>query len=244
MTALIRAELLSLRTVRSTYALVAGLLALVVAVVVADLSEAGKPIMDSAAELREPMASAGGIIAGVFLALVAAIRVGGEYRYDTIAQRVLASPIRGRLLASRVATYAVTGAVVSAVVFGVAAAITVPMAGAEDLSLGLSAGEVARLMGEVVLSGALLSVAGVAIGVLTRSQTAAILTLLGVFIGERLIGGMLGDVAHYLPSSLIDSLLENQGAALDPGVAAVALVATIAAVTVAAAAALRRRDVT
>ena len=79
---------------------------------------------------------------------------------------------------------------------------------------------------------------------LARSQTAAILTLLGVFIGERLVGGMLGDVAHYLPSALMDSLLENQGAALDSGVAALALTATVAAVTVAAAAVLRRRDVT
>jgi O-acetylhomoserine/O-acetylserine sulfhydrylase-like pyridoxal-dependent enzyme len=55
---------------------------------------------------------------------------------------------------------------------------------------------------------------------------------------------MLGDVAHYLPSALMDSLLENQGAALDSGVAALALTATVAAVTVAAAAVLRRRDVT
>jgi ABC-2 type transport system permease protein len=244
MTALIRAELLSLRTVRSTYALAAGLLLLVVSITVADLSDAGKPIMDSAAELREPMVSAAGIVAAVFIALMAAIRVGGEYRYDTIAQRVLASPVRDRLLASRIVTYALAGAVVSAVVFGVAAAITVPMVGAEDLSLGLSAGDVATLAGEVMLSGALLSVVGVAIGILTRSQTAAILTLLGVFIGERLIGGMLGDVANYLPSSLIDSLLENQGAALDPGVAAIALAGAVAAVTVAAAAVLRRRDVT
>jgi ABC-2 type transport system permease protein len=244
MTALIRSELLSLRTIRSTYGLAAGLLFLVVAITVADLSEAGKPLMDSAAELREPMVSAAGIVAAVFLALMAAIRVGGEYRYDTIAQRVLASPLRGRMLASRVATYAAAGAVVSAIVFGVAAAITVPMVGAEDLSLGLSTGEVARLLGEVMLSGALLSVVGVAIGVLTRSQTAAILTLLGVFIGERLVGGMLGDVAHYLPSALMDSLLENQGAALDSGVAALALTAMVAVVTVAAAAVLRRRDVT
>lgn len=244
MSALVRAELLSLRSLRSTYIIAAALLLLTAGITIADLSEIGKPTMDSAAELREPMAASGGIVAAVFLAVMAAVRLGGEYRYETITQRLLASPVRRRLLYARIATYAALGAVISAVVLGACAAITAPMVDAKHLSLGLSSADGLRLAGEVMLSGALLSVLGVAIGLLTRSQTAAVLTLAGVFVGERILTGLLGDVAHWLPTSLMDSLIEDQGAALDPGPAAIGLTALVAAVSVAAAVALRRRDVT
>jgi ABC-2 type transport system permease protein len=244
MTALIRAELLQLRTLRSTYVVALGLIALVVGLTVADLTNIGKPMMDTAAELREPMAAGAGVIAAVFVAMLAASRIGGEYRYGTIAQRLLAAPVRDRMLAARVATYALVGAVVAAVVLGITAAVTVPMVSAEDRELFLSATDVLKLVGEVVLSGGLLAVLGVAVGFLTRSQSAAIMTVFGFFLGEKILGGALGDLSNFLPFSLMDSLIENHGAPLSPGVAAISLTVLVGVVTAAAGAAVRRRDVT
>ena len=57
MTALIRSELLALRSLRSTYVIVAGLLLLTVGLTLADLHDIGKSTMDSAAELRAPIVS-------------------------------------------------------------------------------------------------------------------------------------------------------------------------------------------
>jgi len=244
MTALIRSELLALRSLRSTYVIVAGLLLLTVGLTLADLHDIGKSTMDSAAELREPMVAGAGILAAVFVSVMAAVRLGGEYRYDTIGQRLLASPVRRRLLASRLITYAGIGAGLTVLVLAVSAAITVPAVDAKDLTLGLSAADAARLAGEVMLSGALLSAIGVGVGVLTRSQTAAVLTLVGALIGERILAGMLGSLGKFLPTSLVDSLIENHDARLGSGVAALALAALAGAVTVAAALALQRRDVT
>lgn len=244
MTALIRSELLQLRTLRSTYVVLSALLLLVAGLTAADLHDIGKPAMDSASELREPMVASGGIVAAVFTALLAASRVGADYRYGTIAQRILGTPVRGRLLAARMITYALVGMVAAAAVFGIAAAITLPIADARGVSLGLSASDTARLLGEVVLAGGLVTVLGTAVGFLTRSQSAAIVALFALFVGEKVFGGVLGDVAHYMPFSLLDSLLQIGGAPLGAGVAALSLTGITAAATVAAARALRTRDVT
>jgi hypothetical protein len=243
MTRLIHAELIQLRTLRSTYLMGAALVALVVSLTAGMLSEIGSAELDSAAELRQPMVAAAGILGVIVLTLLAATRTGGEYRNDTIGQRVLAAPVRGRLMASKLTTYALVGAVATAVAFGLGYAITQPMVHAEGLTLGLSAGETLRLGGEVVLTGTLMSMLGVGVGILTRSQTAAVVTVFGTFFAEKLLSDVLGDVAHYLPFQLMDSLLDQPGAAVSPGVAGLVLAAITATVAGAAALALRRRDI-
>src|SRR4029078_5900826 len=108
------------------------------------------PTMDSAAELREPMVAGAGILRAIFVGAMGPVglrgrgrrrttappALGGEYRYDTIGQRLLASPVRRRLLTSRLITYAAIGAGLTAVVLAVSAAITVPAVDAEHLTLG------------------------------------------------------------------------------------------------------------
>ena len=92
MTALIRSELLALRTLRSTWAVPAVLIALVVVIVTASLADAGSPGLTTPAELREILVATAGILCAVGMALFAATRAAGEYRHNTITHRLLASP--------------------------------------------------------------------------------------------------------------------------------------------------------
>ena len=100
----------------------------------ASLADIGKPGGMTPAELREPIVVPAGIMSAVAIALFAAIRVGGEYRYGAIAQRFLAAH-RGRVLVAKLLTYAIVGLFLSAAAIGLGLAIASPNISAEGLSL-------------------------------------------------------------------------------------------------------------
>ena len=86
MTALIRSEALRLRTLRSTWAVLATVLAVGVAIAGGGMADAGGKDMTTPGQLREPVMVGVGLLAAVILAGFAAIHAGGEYRYQTITQ--------------------------------------------------------------------------------------------------------------------------------------------------------------
>jgi ABC-2 type transport system permease protein len=241
MTALIRAELLQLRTLRSTYAAVLGLIALIALVTVASLADAKDLVTPD--EVRAPVVAGAGILSAFFLALLGAMRVAGEYRHATIAQRALAEPRRARLIAAKLITYGSVGSVVATVVFAISVAIALPMVASKDLSMALTAADVLELGSHVALAGTLFALLGVAVGFLSRSQPAAVVAVFGTFIAEKIVGGFIGDAAGYLPFGLLDGMLDK-AAPISPGVAALVLTAIAAALSALAATRLTRRDVT
>ena len=133
MTALIRSELLAVRTLRTTWILPVALLALVGLIVGASMGDAGKPGTITPDQLREPLAITAGIMSAVFVAVFAVIRVGGEYRYETISQRFLAGS-RARVVAAKLVTFGGLGAVLAALSIGLGLAIAAPMIASKDLT--------------------------------------------------------------------------------------------------------------
>lgn len=242
MTALIHAQFVQLRTLRSTYLVAASLVLLVALITGITLGEAGSPDLRTESQLREPLVASAGIMVAVVMAIFAATRVAGEYRHATIAQRVLAAPQRPRLVAAAIAVHATLAALVTATAFGVGAAITGPMLADKDLSTGLAGGELLQVGAAVVLASTAFAAMGAAVGFLTRSQAPAVVTVFVVFFAEKLFGGMLGDLGGYLPYSLLNSLLELDGP-LSVGVAAAVLSAIALAVVSLATVAAARRDV-
>ena len=241
MTALIHAQLVQLRTLRSTYLVAGTLVALVALITGVTMSEAGSPDLRTAAQLREPLVASAGIMIAVVMAIFAATRVAGEYRHATIAQRMLAAPQRRRFVAATLLVHAALATLVSAAAFAAGVAITEPTLGA-DFSTGLAGGELAQVGAAVVLAATTFAALGVSVGFLTRSPGPAIVTVFAVFFAEKLIAPMLGDVSAYLPYSLLNSLLELDGP-LSVGAAALALTATAVALSCLAATAVMRRDV-
>ena len=233
MIALIRAELLQLRTLRSTWVAAVGLVALVTVVAVASAQEAGT----TPDELRSTVIAGAGVLSAIFFALLGALRVGGEYRHATIAQRVLSEPRRIRVVAAKLVTYAGVAGAASALAFALAAALALAVG---DVSM--TVGEALAATSHVVLAGALFAVLGVAVGFVARSQPAAVVVVFGTFFAEKILASVLGDVASVLPFGLLDSLLNDDGA-LSPALSALVLSAIAAAVAAVAVTAFSRRDV-
>jgi hypothetical protein len=77
MTALIRAQVVQLRTPRSTYLVAGPLLALVTLITGITMSEAGSPDLRTASQLREPLVASAGIMIAVVMAIFAALLVHG-----------------------------------------------------------------------------------------------------------------------------------------------------------------------
>jgi ABC-2 type transport system permease protein len=242
MTALIHAQFVQLRTLRSTYLVAASLVLLVALITGITMGEAGSPDLRTESQLREPLVASAGIMVAVVMAIFAATRVAGEYRHATIAHRVLASPGRSRFVAATLLTHAALAALVTAAAFGVAAAIAGPMLASKDLTTGLAGAELAQVGAAVVLAGTAFALLGAAVGFLTRSQAPAVVTVFAVFFAEKLIGPALGPASDYLPYALLNSLLELDGR-LSVGLAALVLTAIAAAVCGVAATTAARRDV-
>ena len=83
-----------------------------------------------------------------------------------------------------------------------------------------------------MLGAALFGVLGVAFAFITRSQTAALLIVIGLFPAERL-AALMEDNAAYMPYGLLQSLID-QGGAVSPTAGGVLLSLTAAAVALVA----------
>ena len=242
MTALIRAELTALRTLRSTYAVAAVTILLAAGITWADMADAGTKSLDSARELRDALVMASGLVSALFVALFAALRTASEYRYGTIAQRALASPHRGRMLASRLVTYGGLSALISAAAFGASYLIAGPVLESKHMALQIGSSDLLRITGEVVASCTLFGMLGVAVGFICRSQAAAIIVVFGTFLAEKLLSGLIGPVHGYLPYALLNSVLDLDRA-VAPFTAGLALAGIAAAIAMAAGLLLNHRDV-
>lgn len=240
MITLLRADLVRLRTLRSHHVVVAALLGLVALITAGSMSDAVTAGFNSPAELREPITASVGIMVAVVLALFAATRVAGEYRYGTLSQRLLAAPRRSKLLLVTMTTHGVLGLVLGAAALGLGAGIAAPMLADQDLSIGLTA----PITASVLLATVAFSLIGVSCGVIFRSQPTAVMVIVGMFVAEKLIGMFIGSAAAYLPYGLLTPLLRLEGATIGAGPAAISLVAITAALVGLAFVLFNRRDVT
>lgn len=154
--------------------------------------------------------------------------------------QLLAEPRRVRLFAATLSANGLAAATLSVTTLLVGVAISIPMAAAAGLDLGLT---VPMLLAGI-LAVTLFTLLGSSVGVICRSQPAAMAVLVGVFVAEKLFGGFLGEAAAYLPYALFTPLLSMPGATLAPTTAALALTTITAGVTVLAAVLFDRRDVT
>ncbi len=239
MTAIVRAQIVSLRTLRLTYIVPLVLFALVAFIIVGTFAGAGGRELSSPAQLREPVMAGIGIFVAVGLALLAAARMAGEYRYRTITPRTLAAPRRTSLLAAVVLVYGVFALAVGAVTAAVGIGVAQPMAAAKHLTIGLTVADVASVLLAVVL----FTVIGVSTAVIVRSQPATVLLLVGAFFVERLLTLVLGQLTAYLPYSLLTPLLGLQGATISRATAALTLTGITLAVAAVASVVISRRDV-
>lgn len=240
MIASLRADLVRLRTLPSSYVVPTVMLGLVALITGSSLTQAGSSGMTTATQLREPVTASAGIMLAIGMALFAAMRVGGEYRYDTMSQRLLAMPDRRRLLASILTLHGVLGMVVAALGLAIGLGIAYPMLAGDDLSMHLTPSILAAPVFAVVV----FSLIGASCAIILRSQAAAVLVIVGAFVAEKLVGIFVGGAAEYLPYGSLTPLLRLEGAGTGAAPAAGALGLTALLLMTTAAVLFDRRDIT
>jgi ABC-2 type transport system permease protein len=193
MSALLRAELLKLRTTRTFVALVATalLLSLTVTVLLTALA-------DGITELDLKKIYAFGFTS-LFILLLGVMGMAGEWRHRTITGTVLAAPDRLRLLTAKTLSYAAAGVVLSLVVTVTVMAVgSAIMAVRGGVSPGLS--DLFDVLWRNLVVAALLGALGVVIGGLLRNQVVAIVGIVVVsFIVEPILFGFLPEVGRFAP---------------------------------------------
>ncbi len=146
-----------------------------------------------------------------FLVLVLSIHIGSllvttEYAHGTINQSFLAVPVRGRLLAAKLAAGVVVVFVVAALADAVTLVISELWYHGRGESLHLGSYTLAPLLGAVgasMLAGGI----GVGLGALIRRQTGTIvMILLWLLIGEGVISAA-GDSARFAPGHALGAVV-------------------------------------
>ena len=253
MTALVRAELLKLRTVRLPMWLLLTTLVLVLLSVLATVLTAGlegAPLQRDDPDLLARAVGAGASSGNVVVLVLGILTLTQEFRFGTATPSFLVTPRRWRVLVAKIVAVAVTGvlfAAVSAVLALGIGAVLIP------LRDGTLTWDVTVL--QVLLGGALVMVLygpiGMAVGALVRNQIAAVVgTLAWIFIAEQLLVALLPEVGKWTPGGASSAVLQLGGLATTRGEllpvwgGALLLVAYTVVLSVIAARLTLRRDLT
>ena len=249
MTAVVRSELLKIRTTRGWWAY---LLVLVGLVGIGTAAEVGSRSLDERSGLDFQLALVDLIGITSLLAIILGITmVTTEFRHGTITPTLLANPGRERVLAGKAIAgvlVAVLFAVLALLVVVVVAVIWTSIDGGE---LALADGDVVERAGKTLLGVVLWLLLGIAIGSVVHSQVTALVgTLVWIFLVETLIVGLLGlvdadGVGEYLPFHALDGADGTGGDdLLDYGPALAVTLGWIAVLGAAGLVRTRRRDIT
>jgi ABC-2 type transport system permease protein len=201
-----KAELLKIRSTRTTTGLVLGMLALVVltSVLTGLLTKVSQLVTTE--DQRELLSA--GTISDLFASLAGIMLVTGEYRYGTIRPTFLFTPVRSRVLAAKVAAGALAGAA-----FGVAGAVLAFAIGyaclaGRGIDFALDGGQVALLLLGTVAGSALWGGIGTGVGAVVRNQVGAIIGVLAWgFVAENLLFALVPALGRFGPNHAGEALI-------------------------------------
>jgi ABC-2 type transport system permease protein len=185
MTRLIRAEMLALRTIRTSWLLAAGAIVLIAAGV-AGTAAAGS-FSPGTSPARSALALAG--LAQTVALIAGVLAVTSEYRHKVITLAVLITPRRTPLLTARLVTLSAAGLVFGLAATGIAAAVTLPLLAARHIPAGIGGTGIADVIVGGGIGTALFAALGVGAGAIIRNQAGAIVAVLALlYVAEPLLG--------------------------------------------------------
>ena len=217
MTDLYAAELLKLKTLRSTWGF------LFVTVLFGGLLTAGNIGGSSAEdrldpELQSRIALDVAFPASILALLMGIIVVTNEFRHGTIARTLLATPRRGRFVTVKLLVGASLGA--SLVVAALVVAFVVSVIWLATLDIPLELGEWGDGAWRALVAAMLAGVIGAAVGGAVHSQVGALVgVLVWMFVLEPICWALLGlidfdRVAEYLPAASLGGTVDSEGEGL------------------------------
>jgi ABC-2 type transport system permease protein len=244
MSAQFKAELLKIRSTRTTLGLVVGLVGLVLLFSLLSGLLTKAPHLTTAEDQRGLLSV--GSLAGVFSALAGIMLVTSEYRYGTIRPTFLVTPRRSRVLAAKLAAGLLAGLGFGILGEGLGFAIGDATLSARGIPLALSGGSVALLLLGTFAATALWGAIGVGLGAILRNQVGAIIGVLAWgFVAENLLFAFVPSAGRFAPVHAQNALIGlTTKHLLNASAGAVTLIAWTAALALAGTALAARRDVT
>jgi hypothetical protein len=201
--ALLSAELLKLRTTRTVYGLLGGLLAIVAVATIVGVATTSKGELE-----RDPEGLFASPLSGiVFVLLLGVMLLAGEFRHGTITQTLLATPVRWKVLVAKLVAAAILGLAFAVLAELFALALGAPALALKEADFRFNdeaVDLVAGTIGAMTIAGPL----GVALGTAIRNQVAAIVVVFGwLLILEPLLAAGLDENAKYLPGAAIAAVV-------------------------------------
>jgi ABC-2 type transport system permease protein len=207
MTNLIKAELLKLRTIRTSWWSAAAALAFVPVSIALAMSGTGTggATLDSGTGFRNVIAAASS--GGVVVLLMGIMLMAGEYRFNTVTSTFLITPDRKRPVLAKVAATSLAGLAIALLASLLTLAIALPWLSSRHVDIGPHGTDVALgLLGGIAAT-AISGMVGIGIGALLTNQTLAItVTLIWSFVLEALVVGLAPDVGRLLPGGAAGAL--------------------------------------
>jgi hypothetical protein len=201
--AVLRAELLRLRTVRAPYFMVLVVLLAVVSNAIPLGNAYGLSPGELTSNLRGLLQ-----IATFFAAVSAALGVGAAFQRGEVAVTYTAHPRRGVVAAGHSIAYAGIGAVLAALGAAVATAIMLPLAAGNGVVSGLSGPQLTSMIAATAVCGAIFGAIGALVGTALRNSTSAVVAVVAVQFLDTFVN-RAGSAGHtigaYLPVHLVGS---------------------------------------
>ncbi|HET6813759.1 MAG TPA: ABC transporter permease [Actinomycetota bacterium] len=175
MTRLVHAELLKLwttRTARVLLALAAAGAAGLVTLVLVFAGRPGQPALGGDALRRLVLAPNGPLTLATLL--LGVLGMAGEFRHGTATSTFLVTPVRGRVVAAKLAAAAVAGLAIALAAAAVVLAVALPWLPAKGVDVDLADPGLAARVGGLATAVALYAVLGTGLGALFRNQFAAV----------------------------------------------------------------------
>ncbi len=238
-----RAELLKIRSTRTTIGIVLGMIGLILLFSLLSGLLTKAPSMTSTEDQRGVLGV--GSTAGVFSALAGIMLVTSEYRFGTIRPTFLFTPKRSRVVGAKLAAGLLAGILFGVVGEGLGFAIGYASITGRGIDYALNAGQTTLLVLGTLAGVALWGALGVGIGMVVRNQVGAIIGLLAWgLIAENLLFAFVPSVGRFAPVHAQDALMGLTTGHLLPAAAGAAiLLAWTIAFSLAAFGLAARRDV-
>jgi ABC-type transport system involved in multi-copper enzyme maturation permease subunit len=240
---LVGAELLKLRTTRLLLWLALLIVALEVLVISLHVSQDSLASLAEAQNQRDAVSIAA--VSALISLILGIVSSAGEYAHGTISHTFLVAPVRERVVAAKLVSAAVAGALLAVVSGAFASGFAALLLSARSVPLHLGSSAVLRVLLGTIAAAAIAGALGVGFGASVRRQTATVVVaLVWLLVGEPLLG--IAGVQSYAPGHAIASVVEagDQGSDLLSfwGGLGVALVYVVV-LAVAGAALVKRTDV-
>lgn len=210
MTALIRAELLKLRT-RTAAGLWVAILALVALTVAVSIPKVGDKAAPVPLDDPDVLAATVGIGCGITVVLV--VLLGGlavtqEYRYGTATSTYLGEPRRVRILLAKWLTMGIVSVLTTITTLALEVLVGVVVIHGRDGNVALAA-PFWQMVGATFIVMAAYGVVGVALGALIRNQVAAVVgVLVWMLAVEHIVLSASAAIGRWMPFGVIAALLQ------------------------------------